>query len=99
LNRSLFKIEISQTPVSPDILMEKTAAYTKTYGLSPEEVSYLISSDTVSTDMYREEDDSISILYKDGVIKDISAASDMLNIHLLSKKIKKYYLCFLQDSK
>jgi HD superfamily phosphohydrolase len=99
LSRNLFKIEISQTPVSPDILSEKIMAYAKTYDLSPEEASYLISADAVTTDMYREEDDSIDILYKDGTVKDISAASDMLNIQLLSKKIKKYYLCFLQDSK
>jgi len=99
LSRNLFKIEINQAPVSQDVLTEKAEAYAKTYGLSPEEASYLISADAVTTDMYREEDDSIAILYKDGTIKDISDASDMLNIQLLSKKIKKYYLCFLQDSK
>ena len=99
LNRNLFKIEMSSTPVSQDIITKKTAMYAQTYGLSPEEASCLISADAITTDMYREEDDSIAILYKDGTIKDISEASDMLNIQLLSKKIKKYYLCFLQDSK
>jgi hypothetical protein len=79
--------------------MEKTAIYAQTYGLSPEEASYLLSSDEITTDMYCEEDDSIDILYKDGTTKDISNASDMLNIQLLSKKIVKYYLCFLRDSK
>jgi HD superfamily phosphohydrolase len=99
INRNLFKIEMSHTPISQDIIIEKTAMYARTYNLSTEEASYLISSDAISSDMYREEDDSIAILYKDGTIKDISDASDMLNIQLLSKKIKKYYLCFLQDSK
>ena len=99
VNRNLFKIEVSQAPIHQDIIMEKIAMYARTYNLSPEEASYLISSDAISTDMYREEDDSIAILYKDGTIKDISEASDMLNIQLLSKKIVKYYLCFLRDSK
>jgi HD superfamily phosphohydrolase len=99
VNRNLFKIEMSQTPVSQDILSEKTAMYAKIYGLSPEDASYLLASDEITTDMYREEDDSIAILYKDGTIQDISIASDMLNIQLLSKKIKKYFLCFLRDSK
>jgi len=99
LNRNLFKIEISSTPVSPDTIEEKIALYAKQYELSQEDASYLISTSAVTTDMYREEDDSIDILYKDGTIKDISGASDMLNIQLLSKKIVKYYLCFLRDSK
>ena len=29
-----------------------------------------------------------------GSIKNIAEASDMLNISLLSKKVKKYYLCY-----
>ena len=99
INRNLFKIEISSTPFSPDIIKEKTSMYAQTYGLSFEEASYLLSSDSITTDMYREEDDSIAILYKDGSVKDISDASDMLNIQLLSKKIMKYCLCFLRDSK
>ena len=40
------------------------------------------------------EDDSITILYKDGTIRDISEASEILNVQLLSKKIRKYYLCY-----
>jgi len=99
LNRNLFKIEINQTPIPREIIFERTAMYARNFGLSPEEASYLISTDAISTDMYREEDDSIAILYKEGNVKDVSLASDMMNIQLLSKKIKKYYLCFLQDSK
>ena len=99
VNRNLFKIELSATPFSPDIIKEKTAKYAQYYGISPEDASYLLSTDAITTDMYREEDDSIDILYKDGTTKDISNASDMLNIQLLSKKIMKYYLCFLRDSK
>jgi len=99
LNRNLFKIEMSSKPVSPDTIMEKTAMYAKIYGLSLEDAAYLLSYNTIATDMYSEKDDSIDILYKDGTIKDISNASDMLNIQLLSKKIVKYYLCFLRDSK
>jgi hypothetical protein len=93
----LFKIEIEQEPFAPDYLAEKAEMYAVRYGLSPDEAAYLISSDEVSTNMYNEVDDSIDILYKNGTCKDIAEASDMLNIQLLSKKIKKYYFCFLRD--
>lgn len=44
--------------------------------------------------MYDINDDKIAILYKDGTLKDISEASEILNVELLSKKISKYYLCY-----
>jgi HD superfamily phosphohydrolase len=97
VNRNLFRIEIEQTPFPPAYLEEKIKTYSIRYDLSPEDAAYFISSDEVSTNMYSEADDSIGILYKDGTCKDIADASDMLNIQLLSKKIKKYYFCFLRD--
>ena len=48
----------------------------------------------IGKDMYNPDDDSIGILYKDGTVKDISEASEILNVQLLSKKIRKYYLCY-----
>ena len=44
--------------------------------------------------MYDVNDDNIDILYKDGTIKDITEVSEILNVSLLSKKIRKYYLCY-----
>ncbi|MDR2622421.1 MAG: phosphohydrolase, partial [Dysgonamonadaceae bacterium] len=98
INRNLFKIEVNSKPVSPDLAAEKTHYFAEKYHLSLEDVAYLIFSEAISTNMYNEADDSIDILFKDGSTEDISCASDMLNIQLLSKKIKKYYFCFLRDS-
>ena len=53
-----------------------------------------MSVNRIQKDMYSIDDDSIDILYKDGSIKDISEASEILNVALLSKKIRKYYLCY-----
>jgi HD superfamily phosphohydrolase len=99
INRTLFKIEVNPEPVVQDVLDERINHYAQKYGLSFEDASYLTSADEISTNMYNEADDSIDILYKDGSIKDISNASDMMNIQLLSKKIRKYYFCFLRNSK
>jgi hypothetical protein len=54
----------------------------------------MMSVNTIQKDMYNVDDDSITILYKDGKTKDISEASELLNVQLLSKKIRKYYLCY-----
>ena len=50
--------------------------------------------DTVQKDMYDINDDRISILSKDSSLKDITEASEILNVELLSKKIRKYYFCY-----
>jgi HD superfamily phosphohydrolase len=98
INRNLFKIEVSSKPVPEHLIAEKTGYFAGKYNLSPEDAAYLIVSESISTNMYSEADDSIDILFKDGSTEDISCASDMLNIQLLSKKIKKYYFCILRDS-
>ena len=65
------------------------------WNLSANDAEYFVSSRTVTTDMYNLKDNSIDILYKNGEIKSISDASDLLNIQLLSKKAEKYYFSYL----
>ena len=63
-------------------------------GINEEDAHYLANAETIQKDMYNVNDDHISILFKDGTIKDITEASEILNVALLSKKIRKYYLCY-----
>jgi HD superfamily phosphohydrolase len=99
VNRELFKIEISSLAIKEDRIRELQNIFAEKFHITREEASYFISSDYISTNMYNEADDSIDIIYNTGEIKDIAEASDMLNISLLSKSIKKYYCCFLRYSK
>ena len=64
------------------------------FKISEHEARYFVSSDIIITNMYNENDDSIDILYSDESIRDISEASDILNIELLSKKVEKYYFAY-----
>ena len=94
LDRNLFKVEVLDEPPTEErlkYLKEQIAAAT---GVKKDDIHYLISLNTIQKDMYSVDDDSIDILYKDGTIKDISEASEILNVALLSKKIRKYYLCY-----
>jgi HD superfamily phosphohydrolase len=94
VNRRIFKVEVSDEPISEEIITAIKAQLAKRYHLPYEETSYLIDVSTVQKDMYRMEDDSIEILFDDGSSKDISQVSDMLNVELLSKKVRKHYLCY-----
>lgn len=96
VNRKLFKIEVTGEPTDPNYIRTYMQQYMEKLGVNEYEASYLYSSDVIYTNMYNEFDDSIDILYNDGTIKDISEASDMLNIQLLSKTVEKYYFSYLK---
>ncbi len=96
INRNIFKIEITEEPQSEEKIGYHVKKYMEKLGVNEVEATYFYSSDIIYTNMYNEEDDSISILYNDGTIKDISKASDMLNIELLSKKVKKHYFSYMK---
>ena len=63
-------------------------------GIGLDDTRYMMTLTELGKDMYNPEDDSIGILYKDGTVRDIADASEILNVQLLSKKIRKYYLCY-----
>ena len=94
LNRNLFKVEIYNEPISENHINEIQDTLSEKFGVSKDDAHFLISVGTIQKDMYDVNDDRITILFKDNTLKDISEASEVMNISLLSKKIRKYYLCY-----
>lgn len=93
-DRHLFKVEVTEERPEDDYLQEKMHQIAVAMGIPEEDAHYLLTLTEIGKDMYNPEDDSIGILYKDGTVKDIAEASEILNVQLLSKKIRKYYLCY-----
>lgn len=97
IDRKIFKVEISHEPFGNDRKKELTLQISNQLGISlSEATTYFVSTPSMEKNMYDPVDDSIDIMYNDGTIKNIAEASDMLNISLLSKKVKKYYICYLR---
>ena len=96
VNRRIFKVEISSDPVACERKRELQETISRKLGIALNEAAYFIATPGIERNMYDEADDSIDILYNDRTIRNIADASDMLNISLLSKKVKKYYLCYLR---
>ncbi len=95
INRNLFRIEISDKPFKNDKLTEKEELISKKLNITDSgEMKYFIFYDTISNNAYSMMDDKINILYPDGTIKDISTASDMLNLSVLGKTVTKNYICY-----
>ena len=94
LDRRLFKVEVHEEPITAERIEELQTSIAQRMGIKKEDAHYLMSVNTIEKDMYSTDDDSIDILYKDGTIRSITEASEILNVQLLSKKIRKYYLCY-----
>ncbi len=95
-DRHLFKVEIVPEPISDEKRQRQLELYVEHFNVSLKDAAYFLGEEIVSTDTYTPQDDNINILYKDGSIKDIADASDMLNITVLTKKVEKHYFCYFK---
>ena len=94
LDRRIFKVEVLEEMPSNERIEELKRTIAQKMDIDYEDAHYMMSLNTIQKDMYNVDDDKIQILYKNGEIRDISEASELLNVQLLSKKIRKYYLCY-----
>lgn len=94
IDRKTFKVEISDSPITKEHKKELMEKISLQLGVSVAEAAYFVATPSVERNMYNPADDSIDILFNDGCVKNIAEASDMFNISLLSKKVKKYYICY-----
>jgi len=94
VNRRLFKVEMQKLPFKESKIYELKKDVKKRFNLDDKEVNYFVFSGSVVNDAYRGDKISINILFKDGTTIDIAKASDQLNIDVLTKTVKKYYLCY-----
>ena len=93
-NRRLFKVEIGMEPFDEEKRQLQLKQYMYHFSVSLKDANYFMGEEIVSTDTYSAEDDNINILFKDGTVKDIAEASDMLNITVLTKKVEKHFYCY-----
>jgi uncharacterized protein len=95
LNRQLYKSRIQTEDFEPAFLMEKQIASAKQFQINPAEAHYLCFTGEASNTLYQTYDERINILYKDGMVKDISRIDNALIQQNLSAPVKKFYICLL----
>lgn len=95
-NRKLFKVQELTVPLTKEDKMQLLSKYAEYFKCSTGEAQMFFSEHSSTKDMYSKKDDSISILTRDGQIKDIAQASDMLNLQVLTKHVEKHYLFYYE---
>lgn len=94
INRRIFRVEVLDRKFDEEYINEKRREIAQALDISFDDTQYLISQSKAEKDMYNVNDDHISMLYKDGTLRDVTEVSELLNIDLLAKKVGKYYLCY-----
>ena len=97
LNRSLFAIELQNSPFEEEKINTKKKMASKISGISPDEMDYYVFTSEVYNRIYSPEVPDIKILNKNGHVDSISAVSDMFDIDSLSRKKTKYFLCYPKE--
>lgn len=96
LNRRIFKISLSDKRPSKERLQSDLKSIAERFSISTAEAKYFTINCDVSSNIYDNSDYDIEILYNDGSIRPITEASDILNIDVLSKKVKKHAYAYIR---
>jgi HD superfamily phosphohydrolase len=92
VNRSLFRGELLEAPLSEEQKQTLNKEYAGLLGLTEEEAAYCWSEHVSTSNTYSEKADTIDILYSDGKVRDIAEASEILDLEALTRKPIKRYL-------
>jgi HD superfamily phosphohydrolase len=96
ITRNLYHVEITNTPPSAEVVNQLVESAIEKYGITEDEASYFVFTDSITNKAYKVGDGNIRILMKDGSVQDITVASDNSNLEALAKTVKKYVLCYIK---
>lgn len=94
VQRDLYKIKLQSMPFSEQEIESCRKQVQKKLGVSKEESAYFVVSDVLSNNAYKPDSGKITVLDKTGQTTDIAQVSDMFDHEMLSRTVKKYFLCF-----
>jgi uncharacterized protein len=95
-NRRLYKIKISDLPFSKEKIKNYKLIASKKYSIKETDLDYFVFHGNIINSAYESESENILILFNNGKVADIKEASD-IDLAVLSKTVKKYYLCYPKD--
>jgi len=94
ISRNLPKIIIQDGGFSTDAVEKIKLEVSKKLSLKKQDIDYFVGTGIIENQAYNLDNSSISILYKNGEIKDITEASDHLNLLALTKPVLKHFIYY-----
>ena len=93
IERKLFKTKITKDPINQSLVSSVEERIKSTFGVSDNELHYFLQHHKLVNSAYTENYQQITILQRDGKLKELGQASDNLNILALATPVEKYCLC------
>ena len=94
INRRLPKVMIQNEPFTENQLLTIKQQIKEKLNYTDEELDYFVYHGEICNQAYDSTKNNIQIIYKNGSLKDVTEASDHLNILALSNPVYKYYICY-----
>lgn len=94
INRRLPKVVLQNEPFTENQLLTIKQQVKEKLQYSDEELDYFVYHGEICNQAYDSTKNNIQIIYKNGSLKDVTEASDHLNIQALSNPVYKYYICY-----
>lgn len=98
LDRKLFKIVLSTEPFGGQLLTELENELRQT-GMPDDYLSYFLVEGQATNAAYMPAGGRIAIKLKSGQVIDITDASDLSNIQVLTNVVRRYYVCWAKGLK
>jgi hypothetical protein len=100
VERKLFRIELKKEPIDTAYKKRIITEVARKYKISEKEAAaYYVLAGEVENSAYKPNNVRINILMNDGSAMDIARAGDQLNVEVLSKTVKKYFICYPKNLK
>lgn len=97
MNRKLYHVELSNNMPTEERLFELRQSAIQRFGISAADAHYFVFTLAVENSAYDLSEGNINILMKDGTVQDITMASDLSNLEMLAKKVKKYMVAYPKE--
>jgi HD superfamily phosphohydrolase len=94
-DRILFKTK-EQEPLTEMQNYDLAKKYSEYFGINMEDAAYFFCEQTLSSNTYEMKNDQICVLFSDGVLRDISDISDILNSVILNRSVQKHFLYYFK---
>ncbi|KJF43171.1 HD domain-containing protein [Draconibacterium sediminis] len=95
-NRKLPRTKFSDKPISTAKELKYLKQIEKQLVPDPDLAKYFLMTGVITNNAYNKHYENISVLYKDGTVKEINDASD-INLSALGKTVKKYFVCYPKE--
>jgi HD superfamily phosphohydrolase len=100
VNRRLYAVELQNKAFAKDYVEKLQNKARKRLKLGKSNIDYFVFTGAVQNSAYSSDNVNnirINILFKDGTVRDIAEAADLLNISVLAQPVKKYFLCYPKE--